>query len=155
MEQAEERMRKRKDAALERGDQGLKLDIAAENAADEQTRKHQTTALRRLDQLLDALKPERGVAQRPAENGGGGEGQPAGRMREGDGIPALAQLKALRALQEEVNKRTEEFSRQHPDLTKLTKEQKAELESIRQDQQEVADLLEQLTQPARSEGDKP
>jgi hypothetical protein len=76
----------------------------------------------------------------------------------GDGLPPVAQLKLLRALQLEVNQKTDAFQKQHPDLGKLNAKEKAELQAIRKDQQEIADLLEELTRPAdepgAAEGDK-
>lgn len=113
----------------------------------------QQEALRRLEQLLEAVKQEPGQRLRPAGGGGGGGGQ--GGKPPGDGIPALAQLKLLRALQADVNQRTDEFQKKHPDPVKLGKEQQAELESIRKEQREVADLLDELTRPADPEGAKP
>ncbi len=152
MEQAGQQMRQRQKKSFERFENGQPLDQAAEKAADEAIQQRQREALRRLDQLLEALQPEKGVSQRPANNGGEPNGKPRG---EGDNIPPLAQLKALRALQAEVNKRTEEFGRQHPDLEKLTEKEKAELRVITEDQKEVADLLEKLTTPAQPEGGNP
>lgn len=136
------------------------LDVAREQAADRRTQELQQRALQRLDQLLDALKEEQGMARRPRQPQQpmpGGENQPAG--GESDGIPQLAELKALRALQQEVNQRTEQFGRQHPDADKLTEPQKKELESIRNDQKQVHDLLDELTAPEaapqpRPKGDK-
>jgi hypothetical protein len=55
-------------------------------------------------------------------------------------------------LQADVNKRTEEFDKQHPDLTKLTDKEKADLQTLRRDQQEVAELVEEFAQPG---GNKP
>ena len=52
-----------------------------------------------------------------------------------------------------MNQRTEAFAKKHPDTDKLPEPAKKELETIRRDQAEVADLLQQLTAPA--EGGKP
>jgi hypothetical protein len=113
----------------------------------------QRKALRRFDQLLDALKTDRGLGPAPAANSGGGEG--GGTQAGGapaDGIPQLAQFKVLRSMQEEVNERTAAFGRRHPDLDKLTPAQLAELQTIQKDQQEIADLLDELATPAEREG---
>jgi hypothetical protein len=68
----------------------------------------------------------------------------------------VAQLKLLRALQAEVNQHTEDFAKKHPDPKKLDDKAKAELQSIRRDQAEVGELLEELNRPpAPKEGDKP
>ena len=60
-------------------------------------------------------------------------------------------LKLLRSLQKEVNDRTKAFMERHPDPKKLGPKEKAELQEIRREQKEVADLLEQLTRPAGEE----
>ena len=67
-------------------------------------------------------------------------------------MPPLAQLKLLRAMQQEVNTRTEAFRKAHHDASKLGPKEKAELDDIRREQKEVGDLLKLLTQPA---GDEP
>jgi hypothetical protein len=125
--------------------------------ADEETTRLQQEALRRLNQLLEAIKPDAGVPQRAANAGGDEPGAQAGKPAGNpDGIPPLAQLKLLRTMQAEINQRTEEFTRQHPDLARLSEKDKTELQSIRHDQQEVADLLEELTRPeGEPQGDKP
>jgi hypothetical protein len=67
-------------------------------------------------------------------------------------------------LQADLNKRTEEFGKQHPDPAKLTDKEKAELQTLRRDQQEVAELIEEFAQPGankpepggnKPEGEKP
>jgi hypothetical protein len=125
-------------------------------AEDEESAKLQQEALRRLNQLLDALKTERGqrLAGQPGGQAPGGN-NPGGANPGGDGIPALAQLKLLRAMQADVNQRTEDFNKQHPDLAKLNDKERTELKGLRRDQQEVADLVEELTQPPDADGDKP
>jgi hypothetical protein len=157
MQQAEERIQKRQKESFERWDRGMPLDVAAENAADLDIQKAQGEALRRLDQLLEALKPEKNVAFRPAQRQeGDGPMPPAGSSRPpADGIPPLAQLKLLRALQEEVNQRTADFARKHPDLSRLSPQEKSELQTIRRDQAEIGELLDELTAPPAPEGGKP
>jgi len=117
--------------------------------SDEQARQAQAEALRRLHQLLEAIKQEAEAGARPMSAGGGGG---SGGGREDDGIPALAQLKLLRTMQADVNRRTQEFTKQNPDLEKLTPEQKIELESIQREQREIAELIEELLRPGTGEG---
>jgi hypothetical protein len=163
MDRAGERAQERFDQAQARleeiPDAEAALDLAAETSADEETQQAQREALRRLDQLLEALKE--GAAggprpqQQPQQEGkpmpGGGSGQPPG----GEGVSSLAQMKALRALQQEVNERTERFARRHPNVSKLTDKQRAELQGIKQEQQEVADLFQQLTAAEEPKEEKP
>jgi hypothetical protein len=128
----------------------------AQVVPDEETPRLQQEALRLLEQLLEVLKPDAGLAlRRRGEDSGGGpeDDQPAANGGTGsDGIPPIVQYKLLRALQAEINRRTEEFARQHPDVRKLTQKEQAELKAIRRDQQEVADLLDELTQPPEEGG---
>jgi hypothetical protein len=136
----------------------------AEGLPDEQATRFQKQALRRLDQLLDAIKTETdGMAKRAA----GGAQQGGGPVSEGDppagggddSLPPLGQLKLLRALQGEVNQAIEEFGKKHPKLDKLDEKEKAEYQRIRDDQREIMKLLEALREtdaavPGAKEGDK-
>jgi hypothetical protein len=107
----------------------------------------QLLALRRLTQLLDVLKEDdqdRRRAQGGQQGQGGQPGQGgAGGGAPGDGVPPLAQLKLLRALQAEVNERTETFAKVHPDLTKRTPEEQTELDAIRRAQADLAALFDE------------
>jgi hypothetical protein len=105
----------------------------------------QKLAQHRLQQILDALKIDEGTPIRGANKQKPMEGS-SGRRPIGDGIPPLAQLKLLRALQVEVNERTKEFAAKHPDEKKLTEDEKKELEAIRREQREVAEEIEEYTQ---------
>jgi hypothetical protein len=121
--------------------------------------KLQKEALRRLDQLLEALKQEPGMAMRPpGGGGGGGQGGEGGSGGGGgaEGLPPLIQYKLLKAMQSEINQKTEDFARQHPNTAKLAEKEKAELQAIRKEQKEVADLLDEIAQPPdEGEGGKP
>ncbi len=113
----------------------------------------QREALRRIDQLLEAIKPENAGRGPGGGSGGtqpgGGEGEGGGGGGgAGDGIPFTAQLKLLRSLQGDVNQRTEEFHKAHPDPTKYTDPEKASLQSLRKEQQEIGEMFDELTQPA-------
>jgi hypothetical protein len=105
------------------------------------------SALKRLTQLIDALEEDDKDRQAGRNQPGGGDS--AGGGAAGDGIPPLAQMKLLRALQAEVNERTEAFGRAHPDVSKLTPKEQAELDAIHGAQADLAALLEELT-PADS-----
>jgi hypothetical protein len=122
--------------------------------------KLQDAARRRIDQVLDALKPGSGMRSRqarkeqPAKPGGEQGGGGGGGQQPGDGIPQMAQLKLLRALQQDVNERTESFGRSHSDPKKLTEPEKKELQELSQEQQELRDLLEKVTTAGEPEGGK-
>jgi len=106
-----------------------------------------------LTQVVDALK-EAAEKMEQARGGGGEGGEGAAQAGPpNDGIPPLAQLKLLRDLQKDINQRTESFRKEHPNLKKLAEKERAVLESIRKDQQDVAELIDELNRPADEPGD--
>jgi hypothetical protein len=118
----------------------------------------QSEARHKLELVVEAIKPEAAMPLQNAaarQGGGQGSGQGAGAASDADAIPDLAQLKLLKAMQVDVNQRSDAFTKLHPDLTKLTPEQGEELRKIRAQQQEVADLFEQMLDKTNPEGDKP
>jgi hypothetical protein len=124
------------------------FDQELEDIADAGIRGQQKLALKRLDQLLEALKPEKPGAA-PQQPMGGDmppdmPPMPAG--KPGDQLPPLAQLKALRALQADIAERTAAFDKAHPDRTRLNDDETAELESLEKMQLDVAELIKDLTQ---------
>ncbi len=137
------------------------FDPVLEDKMQSEILKWQRTALRRLDQFLDALKPDKQAKRQGGNSGGGGgagggAGGSGGGGRGGEDIPLLAQLKALRALQAEINERTEQFAKEHPDLSKLKDDEKLELESLRKTQRDVADLIAEFYNAAdNAKGEKP
>jgi hypothetical protein len=123
---------------------------------DEEAGRLQRLALRRLGQLLDSLKEsqEEPAPLSRAQGEDGGAEEDAGPPGD-DSLPPMAQLKMLRSMQKEVNERTEAFRKKHPNPERLLPKEKAELQEIRREQKEVADLLERLTQPPGEEPDGP
>jgi hypothetical protein len=118
----------------------------ADTLPDAELGRLQQEALRRLDQVLAALKEDEGRGpRRSAAAGGGGGGSGGG--GEDDGIPPTAQLKLLQALQRDINKRTEAFAREHPDPDRHDDKERAELKALQRDQQDVAELLEEFRNP--------
>ncbi len=129
---------------------GQPFDPKAEAATDDRTRRPLRTALRRLDHILDSIsdKPKpmpMGEKPMPMEGMPGGDMPP---MPEGEkkpgGVPPLAQLKALRAIQAEVNERTAALAKLQPDKSKLNDADREELEELERTQRDVAELLEKL-----------
>jgi hypothetical protein len=155
MEAAAKSMKEREDKAIPR--QGNPLDkqaLVEENYSEEKTEKFQKAASHRLERLLTALKPMLDQARRQEDEdkqGGQGGGGQKGGIRGGDNIPPLAQLKALRDEQLEVKERTEAFAKAHPDIQKLNPEQRAELQSLHADQEELFRLFRQLMTAANQE----
>lgn len=125
---------------------------AAGKLPDEDLGRLQGEALKRLTQVVEAVKTAAEAPQRAAKaqggGGGGGEGSGGGGGRQGDSVPPLAQLKMLRQMQKDVNDRTDDFRRKHVALDKLTAEEKTQLQDIRRDQTDVMELLDEMKQPA-------
>ena len=166
-EQSETAMTTAGKRLLERGDDiadadpDAPFDGVAETAAGKRTSKPIDLALRKLDQILDALKddpkPKDGKPKEPKPDG---EPMPPPDMPPmpppaGKGLPPTAQLKALRAMQLDVNERTKAFADEHPDAAKLTADDKAELKELEQAQRDVAELFEKLAEELRKTMEMP
>ncbi|MCX7699504.1 MAG: hypothetical protein N2039_01370, partial [Gemmataceae bacterium] len=146
-------------------DQNEPFDAEREEKLHASVVRWQETAVRRIDQLLDSLKPDKelqaggaGGGSPPGEGGGGQGGSGSARGGAQDDVPLLAQLKALRALQAEVNERTAQFAKEHPDVSKLTDDQRAELQLLRRMQGDIVELLHEysaLAEQPKPEGTKP
>lgn len=136
--------------------------IIEENGAQKETVQHQKQAARSLTNLLDALKEEidkpkkdhKDNAQNP-EKPDNNEDGPKGGVRNQDGIPPKAQLKALKAEQLDLNERTIDFDTRNPDRTKFTDRERAELRELERQQRELERLFQELTRPPQQEGDQP
>jgi DNA repair exonuclease SbcCD ATPase subunit len=123
-----------------------------EEAAHGRIRSRQELALKRLDQLLEALKPDKEMFKPQPKKKDGAPMMQEPKGKPEDSLPPLAQLKALRALQADVGERTAAFDKAHPDRSKLTPDELAELEFLKRAQIDVAELVESLT-PARMMGE--
>jgi hypothetical protein len=128
-------------------------DFQDEKAVFEAVSSAQLAAGERLQRLIDALLPElepqdgqKGDGQGGGGNpgGGGGKQEKKGGIAAQDGIPPVAQLKALRAEQTDVNARTKEFAEQHPDLNNLTPMERSQLDAIRAEQDRLLQLFRDL-----------
>jgi hypothetical protein len=141
-------------AASDRMNTVAKEPVNPKELPDSETERLQQLAQRRLTQVVDALK-EAAEKMEQARGGGGGEDgeEEAKPGPPSDGIPPVAQLKLLRDLQKDINQRTEAFKKEHPDLKKLPDKDRAMLEFIRKDQQDVAELIDELNRPAGEPGD--
>lgn len=125
------------------------MGIAAERLqglkTDDDTQRAEKSAARRFKQLLDSLK-----ADPPKPGGGGGGGGGGG---AGDGIPTAAQLKMLKALQQEVNTRTEELDEIKRREKTLNDAQLEEIRRLQDEQGTIADLTRDLTKPRKTDGE--
>jgi hypothetical protein len=165
MDEAVQTMKDRKEAGIvdrlrdpKGGEPWTKDDLGEENKFSETTLQHQTQAGQRLKRLMDAIKEE--LAKKPEKKDDGQEKADAGgdqqpKTRSGDGIPEVAQLKALRAEQLDLNDRTEGFAKRHPNINNLGDDQRRELERLEQDQRSLQELFQQITADAPKKGDAP
>ena len=140
----------RKTEALDNA--GQPFDKKAEQATDDRTRRPLRTALRRIDHILESISEK----PKPMPMGGAPmpgmmpemPGEPPMMPPDGGtmpkGIPPLAQLKALRAIQAEVNERTAALAKIQPDKAKLSDADREELEELEKTQRDVAELLEKI-----------
>jgi len=105
------------------------------------TQEPQRRAIRRLDLLVEALKPEPPAEQKdPQENtpSGGNNGNKKQRPQD-NGLPALAELKLLKLMQQEINSRIETL--QHTAADKPTPEQLREFSALSERQGRLADTI--------------
>jgi hypothetical protein len=144
MQVGAKRLRERKDDALTADPAAF--DAEAEAAADEVARRPLRSALRRLEGIADAVKLDDKPRPMPAGGGpmGGEGGAPPGAAGGGDGVPPLAQLKALRDWQADVAERTAAFAKAHPDPDALSDDDRDDLRELEQAQKDIAELFTQL-----------
>jgi hypothetical protein len=136
---------------LEEIDPALAFDPELEAANDRKVLRPMSLAARRLEQLLEALKADeprprtkkQSSPKQASKSGSAPATSPQGGA-ERDIVPPLAQLKVLRALQEELNLSTSEFARTHPDPTKLNEEEREELKELEKAQRDIAILFSQM-----------
>jgi len=125
----------------------------AELKTDRLTSQSAKAASERFKQLLDALKADAAAGGQGGQGGGGGGGGGDGGQNP-DGIPATAQLKMLKALQQEINEKTEALEETKRRKAKLTPEQTAELDRLAEEQGVLADLVRDMTRPKRDDGEQ-
>jgi len=131
-------------AAGEMGRAGASLDRRQTGVVTQQA---QQNALASLGQLLDALKPDP-PDERQGESGGAGGGQ--GNKTRAPGNQAIqnyAQLKLLRMLQDDVNRRTRELDKQACQGSAAGPELRRQSAAISEDQGRLAKLVMSLIQP--------
>lgn len=112
---------------------------------DADTQAAEQIALARLEQLLKALEPEPPSNDAPPEDpmgAGGGGNQP--QMPPGQALHLLAELKLLKLMQQEINRRTAELEERHLPSGELADEQVAELNDLAVEQGKLAELVLRL-----------
>lgn len=136
----------------------IAVDLLEERETGTEAQQAAESARRRFVDLNDALKQDQddGAQKKQQEEhlGDGGQNQ----NDEGpqtDGIPALAQLKLLLALQRELLERTTRLSALRESGKPFTPVQNAELEALAKEQGELADLARNLSRLATEPDDAP
>lgn len=112
------------------------------------TQQSQHSALARLAQVLESLKPEP-PEERPQEQGkkgGAGQGAPK-RPRNPGGVPDLAQIKLLKLMQEDVNRRTHLLERAMDRGGSETQDARRQLVELSVEQGRLAELLIAIIPP--------
>lgn len=110
---------------------------------DTPTQQAEQNALARLGQLLDALKPDP-PEEHPGDSGAGrGQGN-KNQPSQGQAIRNFAQLKLLRLLQEDVNRRTRELDKRPTTTTSPDPEIRRQYAEISEEQGRLATLLMSL-----------
>jgi len=158
MEEASQAMENRRESGKDRFAEMDKDEIADENQKAKNVERFQNVASQRLKRLLDALKnepPQEAANNEPKKDGEGGDDAQQGKMRAGDGIPPVAQLKVLRAEQLEINERTQELAKENPDPKNMNDTLRREIKEIEEEQARLHHLFEQMTAAADKKGDMP
>ena len=123
--------------------------LLAADKTDEPTQTAEKNALRRFEQLVEALKQEPPEGQEPPmpNEGQGGDQPPSQPKPPGDGIPAMAQIKMLKFLQMEINERTKELDNAKVRTQGLSESQLREYTRLSEQQGMLADLVKNLIKP--------
>ncbi|MBX9789863.1 MAG: hypothetical protein K2Y37_13180 [Pirellulales bacterium] len=110
----------------------------------------QRHALARLEQLLAALEPDKPEDQQGGQEGAGEGGQQAG-GQQGEMLPDTAQLKLLKLLQLDINERTRGVAERMQGGRDAQGDAARELERLSVEQGKLADLVRNLSQPAKEQ----
>ncbi len=115
------------------------------------TQEPQRRAIRRLDLLVEALKPEppaEPAAPKPGDDNAPGGGDNANKQQgpQGDRLPPLAELKLLKLMQQEINSRIETL--QHAAADKPTAAQLREYTDLSKQQGHLCDIILRSVPPA-------
>ncbi len=127
------------------------------------TVKNQKQAALRLDRIIESLKEEIAKKKPPrkeqkdpqnADNMPEDKKEPQGGLRAQDGIPPMAQIKALRSEQEDLMRDTKDFHQRNPDAAQYNDMQRTALRELETRQEELQSLFQGLIAPPMpKEGD--
>ncbi|MCH8921619.1 MAG: hypothetical protein IIA67_00550 [Planctomycetes bacterium] len=114
---------------------------------DQPTQQAQQNALARVARILEALKQEKQDAKQNGDKKGGDSGgnRPAGQVR------SLAEVKLIKLMQQDVNRRTAAIERAREKTDPPTAEQEEEYAQLSREQSQLADLIFNLSQPSEEQ----
>ena len=134
------------------GDAAAQMALAAgrlqRRDTGELTQAAETRAIRRIDQLLEALKPD--FEDGPSEDGSGSGGQGGAGGQATDAVRTLAELKMVKLLQEDLNEQTRGLDAARTEGADLTAEQETEYAKLSQLQGRLAEMIMNLTPPTEA-----
>jgi hypothetical protein len=119
-------------AGLQRGETG------------ESVQQLEQAALARLEQMLSALKPDESAASEDKPPPDQGQSPPMAQPPPGDLAGAMAELKLLKLLQEEINRRTTELEGSRAKSGQLSPAEEEELAALAREQGRLADMVYNL-----------
>ncbi len=127
-------------------DMGRAADLLDGRATGAETRLAEQNAMRRLNLLLEALKPEPPTEKKDDNNGGGGGPGNKGAKPPGDGIKKLAELKLLKLLQQDIQLRSVELQLA-VGAGGASEDQQRQFTQLAEEQGRLADLMLKMLQP--------
>jgi len=121
-----------------------------ESRTDIYTQQIQEDIIRKLKELLDALKKEK------SRNKSGGQPPPGGGQQKPKLLPDIAELKMLRTMQENLMRKTEDFKKENikENLQEFDAVQQKILQRLSAEQMHLADLISSFTKRLQNKEDK-
>ncbi len=113
----------------------------------DETLRAENGALDRIAQLQDALRPDSASPKEESQDEGGGEGQGEGQQQP-QKPRSVAELKLLKAIQEQINNRTSALADARRESASVTSDQELEYQALSREQGRLADLVTNMMQTA-------
>ena len=120
------------------------------------TQRYQQAALKRIEQLLQALADDGdGDQQQEGDPQAGEQGEEGGGEKQGQKSRDIAELKLLKLMQEDLQRRTEQIRQAAAQRGALTPENVRELAQLSDEQGQLADMVSDLLQPDEADEENP
>jgi len=130
-------------------------DLLARRETGKETVTAQTGALERLEQLVAALKKDPPTDQPQQPKKEGGEGGPGAAGDQQAAIRRLAELKLLKSIQEQINRRTAALEEARNQAADLSPERQREYAALSQEQGRLAGMVANMLQVVERPEDDP